>query len=578
MIQLTKKRRTASLLAYARLFGEKPALSGFVFLLTTLGMLMDGLGLLMLVPVLGAFTGDSAHTAITQKLISFLGYFGLQPTLGVILGGFVALMAARSILRLANEWASTLLRSTITDSLRTDALSALMSAEWRWLNERKRSDQTNMLLTEVQRIASGVHGALALQATAAAIAAYLIAAFLIEPIVTGLVALTGALLFLLLSGQQRKALNLGIEQGAVNRALHENALESVGAIKMTKILGTQAEHVRSFSYAVRNLRANQLRFAIQSTLSRETFQFVGVCMVAAYIYLGVTVWNVPIAQLLVLVFIFARIAPMLTSAQQWIYRLLNALPPLIEAQDVIRQAREAAEPSTTGVTETFQIKSKLELQDVTVRFSDVDRAALDRVSLSIPVGALTLVTGPSGAGKSTLADVLMGLLAPNTGKLLLDEKPLDGAERMIWRKSISYVPQEVTLYDGAIRENLLRADNDATDQQIANALQAASAEFVFTLPDGLDTRIGDGAHGLSGGEMQRIALARGLLRKPALLVLDEVTSALDEANENRIRDRLAALAGSVTIVVLTHSKSFHQIADQVIELDGGRISSVWKKG
>jgi ATP-binding cassette subfamily C protein len=127
------------------------------------------------------------------------------------------------------------------------------------------------------------------------------------------------------------------------------------------------------------------------------------------------------------------------------------------------------------------------------------------------------------------------------------------------------------LYNGTVYENLLRGRPDASDDDIMTALKAASADFVHALPSGVHTRIGDGAQGLSGGEKQRIALARGLLRNPALMVLDEVTSALDHDNEAHIVNSIRSMPDHMTVVILGHRNEFMKIADQMIHLNSGRI-------
>jgi ATP-binding cassette subfamily C protein len=557
--------------AFAKLFATKPMLSSGVLVLTVLGMLTESLGLLLLVPLLGTLTGNGENTGISETFLRIGDWFGIQPSLTGILAIFLGLMLLRAFVRLGKDWASVKLSTALIDDLRHEALVALMQAEWRWLSAHKRSDQTNMLLTEVQRVGVGIQASLTLMATVAAIFAYWVVAIGIEPLLTTCVTVVGALLVALLAGQRRKSILLGIDQSKVNRTLHENALESFGALKMVKILGGEKDHIASFNQAVGDLRRNQVQFAVQSGRSREVFQLAGACLVAGYIFLGVSVWQIAISQLLVLVFIFARLVPMLTSAQQFLHYLLNALPSLSEAQAAIQNARDAAEPQHLNAPALISFEKTIDLQHVSVRFPLQDAPALSDITLRLPRGSKTVITGPSGSGKSTLADVLMGLLIPDHGKMLLDGIELAGVDRINWRRSVSYIPQDVVLYNGTVRDNILRGRPNASDSDVLTALQAASADFVQALPHGWNTRIGDGAQGLSGGEKQRIALARGLLRNPALLVLDEVTSALDPTNEAHIVDSVKAMSGSTTIVILGHRTGFMKIADQMIQLNAGRI-------
>lgn len=557
--------------SYTRLFRRKPASSGLVVFLTVLGMLTDSLGLVTLIPLLESLTGDGASSALSAKVLSWWETIGVRPELTGLLLAFLVLTAFRGGVRVANGLATTRLRAELTDDLRHEALSVLMRAEWRWLGDQKRSDHTNMLMTEVQRAGAGVFAALSLLATLAAILAYLLTAMTVEPLTTTLAAIGGGLMLVLFGPLRRKAMQLGREQLLVNHRLYENALESIGAIKLTKILGTTERQVESFGEAVADLRQNQLRFTLLSSMSRELFQLFGAVLVAAYVFVGISVWGKPLPELLVMVFIFARLVPMLTSVQDFLQMMTNALPALQQAENIISQARGAAEPVYQNDMAAISLSKELGLAHVNIRYAENGPLALSDVTLRLPAGSITVIMGPSGAGKSTLADVFMGLLQPNEGQVLIDGVELHDADRILWRQSVSYVPQELTLYSGTVRENLLRVKPEASDPEIDAALAGASADFVYALPNGIDTLIGDGAHGLSGGEKQRLALARGLLRAPSLLVLDEVTSALDPENELKIRHSLAKLSGKMTVVILGHRNAFLEIADQVLRLDSGNL-------
>jgi ATP-binding cassette subfamily C protein len=208
---------------------------------------------------------------------------------------------------------------------------------------------------------------------------------------------------------------------------------------------------------------------------------------------------------------------------------------------------------------------------VTIAYESRDTPALNQVSVTFPAKTTTAIMGASGAGKSTLADVVMGLLAPDQGEVRVDGIRLSDAERMRWRHSVAYVPQEVFLFHESIRNNLLWGNANATQNDMQRVLQMAAAEFVFNLPQGLDTVVGDGGVRLSGGERQRIALARALLKHPSLLILDEATSALDVDNEARVRDAIEKLHGDLTMIIIGHRLPTLEHADQVIVLEAGRI-------
>jgi ATP-binding cassette subfamily B protein len=185
---------------------------------------------------------------------------------------------------------------------------------------------------------------------------------------------------------------------------------------------------------------------------------------------------------------------------------------------------------------------------------------------------MVALVGPSGAGKSTLFDLIQRFYDPTAGSILLDGVKLTELQLADVRRHIGYVPQDPVLFAGTLRDNVRYGALDASDAAIGDALRLAHADgFVAALPDGLDTRVGEGGTGLSGGQRQRLAIARALLPSPRLLLLDEATSALDAESEQRIRDTVVALKGRCSIVTIAHRLSTVRQADRILVLEAGRI-------
>jgi ATP-binding cassette subfamily C protein len=208
-----------------------------------------------------------------------------------------------------------------------------------------------------------------------------------------------------------------------------------------------------------------------------------------------------------------------------------------------------------------------------VGFAYPGQPVLHQVTFDIPARSITVLKGASGAGKTTIVDLLIGLHRPQTGRILVDGVSLADIDVNAWRRRIGYVPQDPTLFHDTIRENITLGDTDCGDADIEHALESAGAlGFVTELPEGLDTVVGERGTKFSGGQRQRIALARALVARPDLLILDEVTSALDPTSEREICRNIQDLSDRYTILAITHRPAWIDIATSLYEVVDGRVS------
>jgi ATP-binding cassette subfamily B protein len=209
-----------------------------------------------------------------------------------------------------------------------------------------------------------------------------------------------------------------------------------------------------------------------------------------------------------------------------------------------------------------------------VSFSYPTRAqelVLDEVSFVVEPGEMVAVVGPSGAGKSTLFDLIQRFYEPTSGAITMNDIDLRELKLDAVRGAVGFVPQDPILFSGTLRDNLTYANDLASEAEIVQALNLGHANFIESMPDGLDTVVGEDGVGLSGGQRQRLAIARAILAKPSLLLLDEATSALDAESENNIRKSVDELKGRMTILVIAHRLSTVRQADRILVLENGRV-------
>jgi ATP-binding cassette subfamily C protein len=287
------------------------------------------------------------------------------------------------------------------------------------------------------------------------------------------------------------------------------------------------------------------------------------------VWIAVEGFRFDASALLLLLFLFARIVPRLSALQHNFHFLASFLPSVQSITELEAFCTAQAE-SPFDVGRPVRLRELLQFQSVAFRYTADTPPVLSDLNLSIQAGTTVALVGSSGSGKTTTADLMMGLLMPESGQILVDGIPLDRQQIGAWRRSVSYVAQETFLFHDSIRANLQWAVPGATDAEMQTALRMSAADFVATLPQGMDTVVGDRGVRLSGGERQRIALARALLRQPSLLILDEATSALDNENEARVLAAIRRLHGTLTIVLITHRLAAVAGADVIHVIEGGR--------
>lgn len=218
-------------------------------------------------------------------------------------------------------------------------------------------------------------------------------------------------------------------------------------------------------------------------------------------------------------------------------------------------------------------ESEIRIANASLTYPNSPTPAISDISLIIPSGASVAFVGPSGAGKTTIIDVLLGVLNPDQGNVLISGLPPLLAVAK-WPGAVSYVPQDVVIAAGTIRENVALGypPEVATDELVMSALKVAHLDkFVAELPQGLETEVGERGAKISGGQRQRLGIARAMFTRPHLLVLDEATSALDGETEASITQAIHELRGSTTVVMIAHRLSTVRNADIVVYLSGGNI-------
>lgn len=398
---------------------------------------------------------------------------------------------------------------------------------------------------------------------------------LVEPV--------GALVVILAIGGSGAIFYLGfrtrLARWGEERLLHDgkriqHLQQGLGGAKDVILLGREREFLKS--YDIHNIRVAQfghMEHVLQS-LPRLFLESLSVIGIAALI-LTMLAQGRSLESLIPTVGLFGaaafRIMPIANRVLASVQRLRFSMPVVRTLHREMTDL-DLAPVSATRVSPT-PLQSELRLENVTYTYAGAPRPAVHGISLTIKKGASVGIVGESGSGKSTLIDVMLGLLSPTSGQVAVDGRDIRDNLRG-WQSQIGYVAQSIFLTDDTLRRNIGFGlpDDEIDDDAVARALEAAQLEeFVRGLPEGMQTIFGERGVRLSGGQLQRIGIARALYHDPQVLVLDEATSALDTGTERGVMEAIRALHGRKTVIIVAHRLSTVEHCDELIRLDKGQV-------
>lgn len=377
-----------------------------------------------------------------------------------------------------------------------------------------------------------------------------------------------------------KLRRLGQERVMANAERYRLATEALGGIKDIKLLGRERTYVDRFRVPSHCMAHSQTRAQVLSQVPTQVIQGVafGGVVVLCLVLLEPGAFDDGTALGTVLpvlgVFAFAgqRMMPELGKLYQSAAQIQSgkAAVDIVYADmigDSVTLPRQM--PDGLGLTEALQ------LDDVTYRYPSADLAGVSDIALTIRVGEKVGIVGGTGAGKTTLADIILGLLRPQAGRLVVDGTPVTDDNLRAWQQTVGYVPQEIFLTDASVAENIAlgMAPEEIDLDHVTRAARIASIDaFISTeLPEGYATTVGERGVRLSGGQRQRIGIARALYHEADLIVFDEATSALDNLTESEVMAAVDALPGDKTVVMIAHRLSTVKKCDRIVVMESGRI-------
>lgn len=541
-------------------------------------------------PFFAALSGVQpiAHHRALQWLYIHGGFTSKQAFATALAAVFVLLVLASNLVSALGTSALNRIAHHIGTELQTALFAEYLHRPYLFHVGTGSAQLFSNVVNEANRLGEGTLQSLLTLITNAATGSMIILSLIVvsPAIALALLAGLGGGYVLIYVSVRARLLRLGC---AHSRAWTEEARitrESFSGIREILLLADKSRFREAFERASAELGRTASQVWTVGQVPRHAMECIAVCALAG-VALALSAhrgaagtW---LAELSFLGFATYRLLPVLQQVFLSVVRLRANRPAFTAVAQDLMSARSAHAPSAEtrdDVSCRGAPREEIRLAGVSFHYATDRPAALLDVDLCVPAHSMVGIVGPNGSGKTTLMDVIAGLLPPTSGEVRIDGVPLPAASRSAWLSKVAYVPQRIFLLDASVAENIaFGVRRDSIDPaRVAHAAELAHLDHLIgALPHGYDERVGEHGVRLSGGQAQKIAIARALYRGASILLLDEATSALDAVVEGEILTMLRELRESCTILVISHHPSAIRACDTIVKLDGGRVVGIEPK-
>ena len=531
--------------------------------------LTKGVSFIILLPILrlaGIAESANQNSKAAQLVNAVWDRLGISMSLYSCLILYVLLVLLYSFLGYLKTLLDTEIVQMYKQQLRNELFSSVINAEWGYIKSKKNTHIFNNLITEINNIGYAAQLLVYSFGTVVIFFFYLTTSLYVSFKMTVVASLCFLPLLIIQKTLNRRAYATGEAIYQRHENLFNAVLEFINSFKIAKTYNLQDRYESEFKEITQQTVKDEYSFSKISAGTEILYEVGSAIIISIVLVWAITIIKIPVVDLLLMVYIASKLLPNLSSLTRNFQYILNTLPSFEGVSNLITEAKQHKEQNLNKSSSFAFPKESIKFCDIRFHYEN-DTPIFENFNCKIKINKTTSIIGRSGRGKSTLMELLLGLLNAQAGKILIDDVDLARFDLVAWRNSIAYIPQECFLFNATIRQNLLWSRPDASENELREVLKAVAGEFVFDLPDGLETVVGDLGIRLSGGERQRIVLARALLRNPKILILDEATNALDTDSEAVIKRAIEQLKGKVTVIIISHDQHLIDQADDVIKLD-----------
>ena len=507
---------------------------------------------------------------------SMIGSLGFESSLITVLAFMVLFSTLNSMINYLSMFYTEKVCTNLNRILRDEVLSTLLDAEWMHFINKKTGFVVHSIITEANRVVRGYRRSIHFISKILQGFVFILATFLVSPYISLLALVVGGLLVAFFQRWVSHARKVSEKIGKLLGSMTSRITDGLHGIKPLKAMNSDRFLISMLNRESLGIEKHQLKDFVLSNAPFVLRVPLVILIVALGVYYVVQFSIIPLVNLFPLILLFNFSISQISGAQGMYQGIIKAEPFYTSLKRTIFEAKMKKEELSGNLSPVFE-------ENITINkisFSYPTKSVLSDVSMVISKNSFIALMGESGAGKTTFSDILCALFTPDSGDVLVDGRNLFyELDIKKWRRMIGYVPQDLFLFHDTIMHNVNLGDAAISREDVEDALKASGAwEFISELSEGIKTIIGERGIRLSGGQRQRLSIARAIVRKPQLLILDEATTALDPATEERILRTLRQLTNKgITIVAVSHQTAVLDIADDVYRLEAGRFVKVKSK-
>lgn len=556
-----------------------------IMLLTMLQGVTSGFSIVLLIPLLQLLSigtgGEPDGIALAMRNLA--DGAGIEITIGSILVVYMALLTFSALIQYWKSVIDARYQQTFIYTLRRRLFRKIIMADWQLLNSRSKTNHLQVLTREVPNLASYYFFYLRLLTTVVMAGAYTLYALIISVPFTAVIIGVGVVTFFALRIFLKRSFRMGQTYVDSYNRLLKYIDDFWQTVKIAKVHSSEEYYSERFDEANVSLLNMEYRMQRNWSLPQLIQRIAGLVVLVGIVWFGYRSGSVPMASFVILILLFSRIFPQMIAMNTDISMIIAnvaSVKLVMQLDDELPEcdlrtansglgSRQLSRQAKTG-RGALELREGIRLEGISFSYPDGTKL-FDGFSAVIRANAITGIVGQSGRGKTTLIDLIAGLQKPSEGRLFVDGAVLDDELLPRWKAGLGYLPQDPFFIDGTLRENLVwdsgGRPRGISDEEIWEVLaQVNATHLVKRFRKGLDAFLVNYHTSFSGGECQRLALARVLLRRPSVLLLDEATSSLDAENEATVMEVLAQLKERITIVFVTHRESVVRWFDEVIKI------------